>query len=160
MGSESPFWLGVTHEIAWPCWGAFPARSSVSAKRSALEAQHPHSTNSAAAAILTPVALAVAASPDVDPDDALALLTGLIDGFSLHKLLYPDRVPDGRATELMETLLALLRPPALAERLCCGRCRFRSGPETSRLRRHRMWQASLIFRRLSTGPSGHAPCSI
>jgi AcrR family transcriptional regulator len=55
-------------------------------------------------------------SPDVDTDDALALLAGLIDGLSLHKLLYPDRVPDGRATELMETLLTLLRPRTPARR--------------------------------------------
>ena len=32
-------------------------------------------------------------SPDVDPDDALALLTGLIDGLSLHKLSTPAACP-------------------------------------------------------------------
>jgi AcrR family transcriptional regulator len=49
---------------------------------------------------------------DVTTGDALALLAGLIDGLSLHKLLYPDRMPDGRSTDLMQTFLALLRPHA------------------------------------------------
>jgi BetI-type transcriptional repressor, C-terminal len=48
---------------------------------------------------------------DVDIDDAVALFAALIDGLSLHKLLYPDRMPDGRCTELMNNMLALVRPP-------------------------------------------------
>jgi AcrR family transcriptional regulator len=70
-------------------------------------------------------------NPEVDTDDALALLAGLIDGLSLHKLLYPDRMPNGRSTELMETLLALLRPATQARRTPKPK-RSANGPSGSR----------------------------
>lgn len=47
----------------------------------------------------------------VHTDDAVALLAALIDGLSLHKLLYPDRMPDGRSTDLMNRVLSMLASP-------------------------------------------------
>jgi AcrR family transcriptional regulator len=47
---------------------------------------------------------------DLAVDDVLALLAALIDGLSLHVLLYPDRFPTGRASGLMASFLSLLTP--------------------------------------------------
>lgn len=46
------------------------------------------------------------------PDEVVALLAALIDGISLHGLLYPDRMPPARQQATMELALALLAPPA------------------------------------------------
>jgi AcrR family transcriptional regulator len=51
---------------------------------------------------------------DLKTDDTVALFAALIDGLSLHKLLYPDRMPDGRCTELMNHMLGLARPNSAA----------------------------------------------
>jgi AcrR family transcriptional regulator len=48
-------------------------------------------------------------SPDHDRDMVLQLLGSMIDGTSLHALLYPDRMPPRRQTAVMEFALELLR---------------------------------------------------
>jgi AcrR family transcriptional regulator len=45
---------------------------------------------------------------DVDRDTLTAVLAALIDGLSLHALLYPERFPGGRATALMDFVLNLV----------------------------------------------------
>ncbi len=49
-----------------------------------------------------------AISKDYDRDQVLAFLAALIDGISLHGLLYPDRLPPERMQGLMEFALGLL----------------------------------------------------
>lgn len=44
------------------------------------------------------------------PEELVALLAALIDGISLHGLLYPDRMPPARQRATMEFALALLAP--------------------------------------------------
>lgn len=45
-------------------------------------------------------------APALNAEDTIAILAALIDGLSLHALLYPDRFVRGRAEELMDTVLA------------------------------------------------------
>jgi AcrR family transcriptional regulator len=48
-------------------------------------------------------------SPDHDRELVLELFGALIDGISLHALLYPDRMPPERQAALMEFALRLLK---------------------------------------------------
>jgi AcrR family transcriptional regulator len=50
-----------------------------------------------------------AISPDHDRELVLELFGALIDGISLHRLLYPDRLPPERQTAVMELALRLLK---------------------------------------------------
>jgi AcrR family transcriptional regulator len=45
-----------------------------------------------------------------DPEIMTELLAGLIDGLSVHALLYPDRFTERRLTELIDAQLALWTP--------------------------------------------------
>jgi AcrR family transcriptional regulator len=49
-----------------------------------------------------------AISPDHDREEVLELLGALIDGISLHALLYPKRLPPERQAKVMEFALELL----------------------------------------------------
>lgn len=51
-----------------------------------------------------------AVAADHDPDDIVEMLAGLIDGISLHALLYPDRLVPERQKAIMEFALRLLAP--------------------------------------------------
>jgi AcrR family transcriptional regulator len=50
-----------------------------------------------------------AIAADHDVDDALELLYAVIDGVSLHALLYPDQLPAKRQAKVMEFALRLLK---------------------------------------------------
>jgi len=51
---------------------------------------------------------------DGDPEIMTELLAGLIDGLSVHALLYPDRFTKRRLTELIDAQLALWTPARAA----------------------------------------------
>lgn len=51
-----------------------------------------------------------------DPEIITELLAGLIDGLSVHALLYPDRFTGRRLTELIDAQLALWQPARAAPR--------------------------------------------
>lgn len=46
---------------------------------------------------------------DLPTDTVVTLLAALIDGLSLHSLLYPERLPPARQTAVMDLLLQLLK---------------------------------------------------
>lgn len=50
-----------------------------------------------------------AISPDHDREEILELLGAMIDGISLHALLYPDRLPADKQAKVMEFALQLLK---------------------------------------------------
>ncbi len=50
-----------------------------------------------------------AISPDHDREEILELLGAVIDGISLHALLYPDRLPADKQAKVMEFALQLLK---------------------------------------------------
>ena len=50
-----------------------------------------------------------AISTDHEIEEVIELLGGVIDGVSLHALLYPDRLPAEKQAKVMEFALSLLK---------------------------------------------------